>query len=268
MTPKLERPSADNVSANGREAIIFSIEEFAVNDGPGIRTTIFFKGCPLHCAWCHNPEGISPEPQYLAKNGHRELCGYRVGVSELAERIKRNAAIYAMNEGGITLTGGEPFLQGDFIVELLRAVKPEINTAVETSGYASSRIFRQALPLLDYVLFDIKQMNPALHKRYTGVSNKIILKNLDILCASQTHFFIRVPLIPGVNDTRQDMRAICEAIKGADNLVRVELLRYNKMAGAKYPMLGLTYDPPFDTKAEPRVFIDIFEDYGIKAIAL
>lgn len=249
-------------------ATIFSIEEFAVNDGPGIRTTIFFKGCPLHCAWCHNPEGISPYPQLMDKKGRKEICGYSVTVDDLAEKVLRNADIYSMNDGGITLTGGEPLFQAEFVIKFLEKVKPHVNTALETSGYAAPSVFKKVLPLLDYVLFDIKHMDPSEHAKYTGVDNKIIQENLGILRESSVKFYIRVPLIPGVNDSEENMINICNAVKNSKNLVRLELLRYNKMAGAKYPMIGQDYNPPFDTQAEPRIYTKIFEENGIKTIVL
>ncbi|WP_075558009.1 radical SAM protein [Parabacteroides timonensis] len=249
------------------QGTIFSIEEFAVNDGPGIRTTIFLKGCPLRCAWCHNPEGISPEPQYMDKKGERTLCGYRITVDELAGQLLKNKDIYALNNGGITLTGGEPLLQADFVRELLRKINPFVHTAIETSGYAPVSVFKEVLPLLDLVLFDIKQMDPVLHKRYTGVDNRLILKNLETLCSSGNKFIIRVPLIPGVNDTKENMQSILKVIKGVESLVRIELLRYNKIAGAKYSMIGKVYNPPFDPDALPQIN-NVFEENNIKTIIL
>ena len=119
---------------------IFNIEEFAVHDGRGIRTAIFLKGCPLRCTWCHNPEGISPKPQYMTKRTGRVLCGYEISSSELAEMMLKSRSFFEMNEGGITLTGGEPLYQPKFVIDLLKKVKP-IHTAIETSGYAQKTLF-------------------------------------------------------------------------------------------------------------------------------
>lgn len=249
------------------EGTIFSIEEFAVHDGPGIRTTIFLKGCPLRCAWCHNPEGISPEPQWMDKKGERTMCGRRVTVDELAALVLKNREIYALNDGGITLTGGEPLFQAGFVKALLTRVGAEVHTAIETSGHAPAEVFRDLLPLVDLVMFDLKQMDPTLHKRYTGVDNRLILENLKTLCTGDTEFIIRIPLIPGVNDTPENMRAVLDAVKGAPSLVRVEFLRYNKMAGAKYSMIGKSYSPEFDTEIRPEVH-NIFEQNGITTIIL
>ena len=248
--------------------IIFSIEEFAIHDGPGIRTNIFLKGCPLRCAWCHNPEGISPVPQYITKKNEQSVCGYQISSGELAGIILKNKDIYTLHQGGITLTGGEPLFQPAFVLDFLSRIKPEIHTAMETSGYATAAVFQSITPMLDLVLFDIKHTDPLLHKKFTGVDNKLILQNLDYLCASQTPFILRIPLIPDVNDTEENMNAILARIKGAPSLVRVEFLRYHKTAGAKYAMIGQTYSPPFNTEKEPHIYNNVFAKQNIKTIVL
>ncbi len=256
-----------DIITNIQEGIIFSIEEFAVNDGPGIRTTIFLKGCPLRCAWCHNPEGLSPQPQYMIKKNERVLCGYKISADKLADQVLRNKEIYTLNKGGITLTGGEPLLQANFVIDFLRRIKPSIHTAIETSGYASPDTFQKVLPWLDLVLFDIKHMDSEEHRKYVGVDNKTIQKNLRHLCSSGKDFIIRIPLIPGVNDSKENMLAILNVIKDSKSLQRVEILRYNKIAGAKYPMIGQEYQPPFDQTAIPNVY-DVFTENNIKTIVL
>lgn len=254
-------------TGNIQKGTLFSVEEFAVNDGPGIRTTIFLKGCPLHCAWCHNPEGISPEPQYMDKKGEQTLCGYTVTSEELAALILRNKEIYTLNEGGVTFTGGEPLLQSAFLSDVLKRIRPEVHTAIETSGFSSVAVFREIVSLLDLVLFDVKHTDSVLHKKYTGADNRPILRNLEWLCASDTPFIIRIPLIPGVNDTKENMLAVLALIKEAKALRRVEILRYHKMAGAKYNMIGQDYNPPFDTEQIPQVY-NVFEENNIKTIIL
>ena len=251
----------------GQPGVVFSIEEFAINDGPGIRTTIFLKGCPLQCAWCHNPEGISPRPQYLIKNGKRECCGYDIYAKTLAETVLRNKAIYQLNNGGVTLTGGEPLYQPAFVIDFLERIQTDVHTALETSGYASPEVFRSVTEHIDLIMMDIKHTDEQLHLHYTGVSNKPILRNLEQLCVSGKPFIIRIPLIPGVNDTTENMQATAKLLKGAKHLQRVELLRYNRFAGAKYSMLGRNYHPPFDEHAEPHVY-DTFSKQGIQAIVL
>lgn len=245
---------------------IFSIEEFAVNDGPGIRTTVFLKGCPLRCAWCHNPEGWSPEPQWLDKKGRKELCGYEISADDLARKVSRDRDLYRDSGGGVTFTGGEPLSQAKFLCEVM-ALLPDIHKAVETSGYASPEVFGKVLELADLLLFDIKLADSDLHRRYTGVGNGLILGNLALLRESGKPFVARIPLIPGVNDTRENMEATARLLNGAKGLQRVELLRYHKTAGAKYPMAGLPYNPPFDENKEPEIY-DSFTDKGIKLLVL
>lgn len=245
---------------------VFSIEEFAVNDGPGIRTTIFLKGCPLRCEWCHNPEGWSCEPQPLTKQGRTEISGYAITAEELASRVRRDADIFRDSGGGVTFTGGEPLMQADFLCDVLEQLS-DIHTAVETSGYASESVFRRVLERVDYILFDVKIVDSELHKRYTGASNELIKKNLKLLGESGKPFVVRVPLIPGVNDTHENMDATAELLVGAKGLQRVELLRYHKTAGAKYPMIGLEYAPSFDEDATPEIH-DTFTEKGIKLLIL
>lgn len=245
---------------------LFSIEEFAINDGPGIRTTIFLKGCPLRCAWCHNPEGWSPEPQWLNKRGRKELCGYEIEAIDLAMQLRRDEKLYRDSGGGVTFTGGEPLSQAPFLAEVMTLL-PSVHKAIETSGYASKRDFCSILSLVDYLLFDIKMTDSVQHRQYTGVDNDSILQNLEILKDSGKPFVARIPLIPGVNDTLENMEATACLLKGAKGLQRVELLRYHKTAGAKYPMVGIPYNPPFDENKEPQIH-DRFTDKGITLMIL
>ena len=249
-----------------RSGTLFSIEEFAVNDGPGIRTTVFLKGCPLRCAWCHNPEGRSAEPQPLTKQGRTELCGYTMDSDSLAAKLRRDEDIFSDSGGGITFTGGEPLAQADFLCEVLEKLDG-IHTAVETSGYASEQTFKRVLERVDYVLFDVKLVDSDEHKRWTGVGNELIKANLKTLCESGKEFVVRVPLIPGVNDTRENMEATAELLVGAKGLQRVELLRYHKTAGAKYSMIGLEYLPEFDEDKTPEIH-DTFTERDIKLLIL
>ena len=231
---------------------IFSIEDFAINDGPGIRTTVFLKGCPLRCAWCHNPEGQEFQPQYLQKRDGPELCGYEISSEELSQKLLRDKAIFKANGGGVTFTGGEPLAQPEFLNDTLKATK-EIHRAIETSGYAPREVFDKILENIDLVLFDIKHTDSESHMKYTGVDNSAILGNLSALKESQKSFVVRIPLIPGVNDSVENMKKIADILRGAKNLSRIEILRYHKTAGAKYSMLGREYAPPFDTNAAPQV---------------
>ncbi|MDR1746195.1 MAG: radical SAM protein [Tannerella sp.] len=248
-----------------KKGIIFSIEEFAIHDGPGIRTTIFLKGCPLHCVWCHNPEGISPLPQIMTKKGTESICGFEMTSGELAAMMNRNKEVFVRNKGGITLTGGEPLMQSDFIIEFLQMI-PDIHKAIETCGYALEDVFRTVVSLSDLILFDIKHTDPDMHERFTGRNNELIFRNLQHLCDSSKAYIARIPLIPGINDTPENMRAIAELLKNSGSLVRVELLRYHKTAGAKYSMIGREYNPPFDVDKAPRIYSEIFEAYNITTL--
>lgn len=248
------------------KGIIFSIEEFAINDGPGIRTTVFLKGCPLRCAWCHNPEGLSFAPQVMHSREGDRICGEEYTAEALAARLLKDKEFFAMNDGGVTITGGEPLAQPEFLRELLQLLHP-VHRAVETSGYASEEVFRRILPHTDLFLFDLKAMNPETHKKYTGVDNAPILRNLRILRDSGKPFIIRLPLIPGVNDTEEHMSLVRDAVEGEPGLIRVEMLRYHKTAGAKYAMVDRKYDPPFDPEAEVRIY-DTFKNTNIKTLLL
>ena len=246
--------------------ILFSIEEFAVNDGPGIRTTVFLKGCPLRCMWCHNPEGQNPHPQPLTKQGKTQVCGYSIDAEELARKLLRDVDLFRDSGGGVTFTGGEPLMQADFLCDVLDRIEG-VHRAVETSGYASQETFARVLERTDMMLFDVKLADPLMHKRYTGADNKQILRNLDVLKHSGKDFVVRVPLIPDVNDTLPNMEATSQLLAGSEGLKRVELLRYHKTAGAKYPMVGMEYSPDFDEDAAPQIH-DVFTERGIELLVL
>ncbi len=246
--------------------VIFSIEEFAVNDGPGIRTTVFLKGCPLRCAWCHNPEGWSPHPQPLTKQGRTEICGYSISVDKLVAMLRRDEDIFRESGGGVTFTGGEPLVQADFLCNVLDRLSG-IHRVVETSGHAPGKVFERVLEKVELMLFDVKLADGEMHKKYTGVDNRLIKANLKTLCESGKEFVARIPLIPGVNDSVENMQATAELLQGAKGLQRVELLRYHKTAGAKYPMVGIDYAPGFDEDRTPEIH-DTFTEKNIKLLIL
>ena len=279
------------------KGIIFDIKEFSVNDGPGIRTTIFFKGCPLRCLWCHNPEGISPRPQlkisglsclgcgkcsvpctheeckpfgrciHVCPQGRLSLCGKEVDSVELASMVNRQAHFLSENNGGVTFSGGEPLNQPKFLFELMAELKP-MHLAVETSGYSNDLVFRKMMDLTDLILIDIKHMNSPLHRRYTGIGNEQILSNINQLIQGDKPFIIRIPLIPGVNDDTSNMQAIAEFLTGARSLSRVELMPYNVLAGAKYPPVGLEYKPNFNVNTPPHIDRSPFISRGIECVVL
>ncbi len=268
--------------------IVFDIEEFAVYDGPGIRTVVFLKGCPLRCVWCHNPEGLSVKPQRsVGKNlcvqcgackavcEHPEGCvacgrcvsvcprgcisiaGTEMTAEEVAKKVRKNAKLLKMNGGGVTFSGGEVLLQAEFVRQV-RALLPDLHAAIETCGFAKLQTFIDLCSCMDLVMLDIKHTDAEMHKKYTGVDNRVIYDNLQWLKKSGIPFILRVPLIPGVNDTRENMEKTAQWIEGAENLVRVELLRYNRAAGAKYDGLDMVYAPTFDTEQEPNVILEPF----------
>ena len=247
---------------------VFSIEEFAIHDGPGIRTTVFLKGCPLRCAWCHNPEGQSFRPVPMVKKGENSICGEEYSSEELASKLLRDEEIFKMNGGGVTFTGGEPLAQAGFLVEVLDKLAGRIHTAIETCGYAPKEVFREVTGKVDLVMMDIKIVDPELHRKWTGKGNALILNNLETLIASAKPFIARIPLIPGVNDGDDNLEATAALLEGATGLQRVELLPYHKTAGAKYPMVSREYSPGFDTGKAPRLDKEPFEKRNIKTIIL
>ena len=190
-----------------------------------------------------------------------------VGAGELAGRILKNADYYAAYGGGVTFSGGEPLMQAAFLGEVLRLL-PGVHCAVETSGYCQPSLFQEITALLDYVIMDIKLFDETRHRHFTGVSNRLILQNALGLCEGQIPFVIRIPVIPGVNDTDENYRQTAAFLSGARNLVRVEFLPYHKTAGAKYSMAGMEYQPQFDPEGSIHISQEIFGEYGIRSVIL
>ena len=276
--------------------VIFDIKEMSVNDGPGIRTTVFLKGCPLRCRWCHNPEGLAFEPEikesgppclncglcrqacdhedgrpfdrclHICPQGRLKKAGERVEAAALAERIKVQADFLLAN-GGVTLSGGEPLAQPDFLIDLMRSLQP-LHLALETSGQAPLPVFQAACGLADLVMVDIKHMDAAEHRRWTGADNRRILANIAWLKAQAIPFIVRVPLIPGVNDGADNLAATAAFLAGAPALSHVELLPYNTLAGSKYASVGRTYDPGFDESRPPNIDCAPFAARGIRCQVL
>lgn len=273
--------------------VVFDIKEFAVFDGPGIRTTVFLKGCPLRCRWCHNPEGLSPEPELMVsraactrcgacekvcpspgactlcgacisqcRGSLRKIAGTRMGAAELADRLKKDADIYSATGGGVTFSGGEPLLQWSFLREVIRRL-PGIHTAAETSGYTSDKVFRECMGICGLIMLDWKVSDPALHRAYTGADQLPILRHARMLAKGDTPFILRMPIIPGVNDNREHFRFAARLVEGAKSLLRVDLLPYQRAAGAKYEMVEKNYDPGFDEDKVPCFFPEEFESRGI-----
>jgi pyruvate formate lyase activating enzyme len=268
------------------KGLIFDIKRFAVRDGPGIRTTIFFKGCPLHCVWCHNPEGISKRLELMlfparcaaecqacvkaapkgaiSKSGgcvvidrsfrdaggmaHAadaclydalRLVGRSVNVADLVVEAEKDRAFYGRSGGGVTFSGGEPLLQPRFLSDLADALRARgLRTALDTSGLAEWESLERVARKVDLVLYDLKLMDDAGHREYTGVSNRAILENLRRLSKLERAIRVRIPLVPGVNDGPENIRRTAEFLKPLANIERVSVLPYHKGGRAKAEGIG------------------------------
>lgn len=268
---------------------IFDIQFFCVHDGPGIRTTVFFKGCPLRCMWCHNPEGISREIHLsysetkcigcgacaavcrvhefsggrhiihrsnctlngrcvaVCPTGALSLVGRDVTAGEVIAEVLRDKMYYGPSGGGMTLSGGEPAVQPEFMLALAMLAKAEgLNVAIETSGYAPFRVYEPVLPYVDTFLYDIKETDPELHMRYTGVSPRLPLENLRKLYDAGASILLRCPIIPGLNDRDDHFRTIASLTKEMPDLLGAELLPYHKLAASKSGRMGLAAQDEFE----------------------
>lgn len=270
--------------------LIFDIKEFSVNDGDGVRTTVFLKGCPLRCIWCHNPEGLSPVPELYERHEGCLDCGLcraacdhvdcapfgrclhicpknlvrpvgRYWESEaLAKKLLSQAPLFSQTGGGVTLSGGEPLLQADFCVALAEELRGRVHLAIETSGYAEHGDFVRVASLCDLVMMDLKLTDDAAHRRYTGVSNRRIVENAAWLRESGIPHVFRTPLIPGITDTEENLRAI-SAFVGED---RIELLPYNTLAAAKYASVHRTFTEQIDVTKRGEVDLSWFQNAILK----
>ena len=241
--------------------IIFDIDHFAVHDGPGIRTVVYFKGCPLRCAWCHSPESQAMEPQTIfvrdmcrgceackgddCINGARRICGSRMSLDDVMREVRQDEVFFETSGGGLTLTGGEVLSQPLFAKALLKAAKSEgINTVVETSGFGAWSAMEDIASCTDIFFYDIKCMDSGKHKEYTGFGNEIILENLERLSMmrSGAGIVIRVPLIPDCTDSIENITGIY-ALAQKIGVEDVHLLPYNQSSAAKYEWVGREYRP-------------------------
>lgn len=265
---------------------IFNIQKFSIHDGPGIRTTVFFKGCPMLCWWCHNPESRSMKPQLVVYGGRcigcgkcvavceagaitagdrviachpdlctdcgkcadvcysgaREIAGRSATVEAVMSEIEKDMVFYEESEGGATFSGGEPLMQPEFLYDLLQQCHMKgIHTVVDTCGYSSSEVMEKISANTDLFMYDLKLVDDGKHIKYTGVSNKIILDNLKLLDRLEKPVAIRVPLIPGINDSDEDIKALSEVVKQLGNVVKVYVLPYHSIAAEKYRRLNMEY---------------------------
>ena len=246
--------------------MIFDIKHFAVHDGPGIRTTVFFKGCPLSCWWCHNPESINSQPEEIiaviptftgtGKKCGKDIIGREITVTEIMQEIMKDVIFFDESGGGVTFSGGETLIQPDFLLSLLKKCKEmNIHTCVDTSGHAPKQIFSKILNYVDLFLYDLKLINNDDHKKYTGVSNESLIQNLDYLCDSKKQIIIRIPIIPNITDTDENIQQIAEYISNLNYIQRVDILPFNQMGEDKYrrmekPYLLNNVNPP----SEERMF--------------
>lgn len=222
---------------------IFNIQRYSIHDGPGIRTIVFLKGCPLRCRWCCNPESQSRDIQDMREvDGKMTIVGRDVTVREVIREVEKDRTYYYRSGGGMTLSGGEALMQPEFAPALLRAAQEAgINTAIETTGFARFDIIERYLPHLDYVLMDIKHINDAKHKEFTTQSNRLILENARRIAESGANLTIRVPVIPMFNDTAEEIRAIAEFAATLPNVEHLHLLPYHRLGEGKYERLGRDY---------------------------
>ncbi len=231
----------DYTDTKGR---IFDIQRFSVHDGPGIRTIVFLKGCILRCRWCCNPESQRYETETMIVHGKEKVIGQDVTVREVMETVVKDRPYYRRSGGGLTLSGGESLMQPEFASALLKAAKESgINTALESTACAPFENVSKLLPWLDTYLLDIKHMNSDKHREFTGKTNRLILENAEKIARSGTvELVVRVPVIPGFNDTREEIEEIAAFARGLWGVRKMHLLPYHRLGQDKYIGLGRTYE--------------------------
>lgn len=297
------------------KALIFDIKRFAVHDGYGLRTTVFFKGCPLRCSWCQNPEGLSRRQRlvyfekkcihcrrcqqfddYVIYSNDRPYFNYAksdyeslikacpsgaiaydsqfYSVEQLVDKIKEDEVFFKYG-GGVTFSGGEPLMQGDFLVEVLKRCQEEgIHTTIETTLFASLDLIKRVLPYLDLIYVDLKEFDEKKHQEYTGVSSKIIKEHIQYILESEykEKVIIRTPLIPSMTATDDNIRNIANYLFHLYSEVKYELLNYNPLASAKYELVDLQYgvDKHYQmfNKKQMQHFYDIVYQTGLKNLII
>lgn len=300
-----------DINLNEKTGIVFDIKKFSIHDGPGIRTTVFLKGCPLACWWCHNPEsqsigveimlherrcircgscveecpntaivetdtGVHTDLEICTRCGEcvpscqaeaRQFVGREMTVSQVLAEVNQDTSFYDQSGGGVTFSGGEPLFQRRFLTALLKSCQEEeLHTALDTCGYASWDVIDAVRPYVDVFLYDLKIIDDELHKKYTGVPNQLILNNLNGLVTNGEHVIVRIPLIPGITDTEQNLREIAEHLAALPVKVEINLLPYHDSARGKYERLGQLYklpDPSTGDSGSPAEMLDIFSPYDL-----
>jgi pyruvate formate lyase activating enzyme len=295
-----------------QNGLVFDIQKYSLHDGPGIRATVFLKGCPLRCAWCHNPEGISPRRELIVLEGRcfgcgecRRACslgtsipgrgalparhercrlcgscvaacpaaarrwvGEQMSVAQVLEAVWRDRIFYDESGGGVTFSGGEPLLQFEFLRACLGACRARgLRTAVDTCGLARPEQLLALAPLADLFLYDLKLMDPARHEQFTGAPNGVILDNLRALGAVHRQIWLRVPLIPGINDDAPGLQAIARFAAAIPAVRQVNLLPFHRTGLPKLLRLGqaspLAQVQPPSAEAMAAA-LAIFQDLGLE----
>lgn len=248
---------------------IFNIQRFSLHDGPGVRTIVFLKGCPLRCRWCCNPESQSYEYETITTGGVTKNVGEERTVEEIIREVERDRVYYYRSGGGgMTLSGGECLAQPEFSEALLRCAKERgISTAIETTGFAKAETIRRLLPYVDTVLMDIKHTDGKKHKEFTSQDNSLILENAKMIAREANFFIVRTPVIPTFNDTEEEIKAIAEFAKGLGTVKEMHLLPYHRIGSDKYAGLGRKYEmehirPP--ESAKMQALLEIVNSAGLE----
>jgi pyruvate formate lyase activating enzyme len=306
--------------AEAKKGLLFEIQKMSTEDGPGIRTTVFFKQCPLRCAWCHNPESILKKPQlewfehkcigcktcievckldalHFEEDGlhiDREKCngcgecseecpstalhlfGEWWELEDLYHEVQKDKVYYTQSKGGITVSGGEPTLQSDFILQFLKKCKQnDISTALDTCGYASRKTYEKLLPVVDLVLLDIKEIDSEKHKEFTGVPNELILENAILIANYVKQYnkilWIRTPIIPNYTATEKNIQGIGEFIVNSLKNIpeRWDLLSFNNLCASKYQRLDMNWllnGTPLMKEEEIKFFYEVAKKTGVRNV--
>ena len=232
------------------EGVIFDIKRYALHDGPGTRTTVFLKGCPLSCWWCHNPESRSRQPfTYLKEEKldgrvirEKETVGYKISVENLLNEIERDILLFEESNGGVTFSGGEPLLQFRFLQSVLQQCRlHEIHTCVDTTAFAESEKLLEIARFTNLFLVDVKHMDDTKHRKYTGVSNRIILQNIQRLDEAGKTLIIRYPMIPSINDDESNILKMMAFLSKLHQKPEISILPYHKIGSHKYTRFGIEY---------------------------
>lgn len=220
--------------------LITNIQRFSLHDGPGIRTTVFLKGCPLSCRWCQNPETIDPRPELMRQpTGELGWIGVERTTRDIIAEVGKDSEYFKQSGGGLTLSGGEPLYQAEFCFDLARrAKKAGWSVVLDTSGYAEEEQIEKMAGVVDLFLFDIKILDDGLHKRFTGRSNQLILQNLRRLIRLKKPVEIRVPLVPGITDTPENLAGIEALVLKLDGEIKIVRIPFNPLMREKYRLLG------------------------------